>query len=60
MSNIFVVIGENREDPNRLLLVDEDGNHYQYVVPDGTTIPIDLDETWIVDTVPVTTDELLA
>jgi hypothetical protein len=47
--NIFSVIGENENDPDRLLLLGTDGQHYQYQLLDGTTSPVDLDEHWVID-----------
>jgi hypothetical protein len=46
---IFSVIGENHDDPDRLLLLGTDGQHYQYQLLDGTTSPVDLDDHWVID-----------
>lgn len=49
MTNVFAVIGENRDDPDRLLVIGGDGQHYEYQVIDGTTSPIELDDRWMID-----------
>ena len=47
---VFNVIGENRDDPDCLLLLGDDGQHYRYHLLDGTTAPAILDEHWVIDT----------
>ena len=49
MSVVFAVVGEHREDPEHLLLLGTDGQHYAYRLPDGPTTPIEPDEHWDVD-----------
>jgi hypothetical protein len=46
---VFAVVGENRHDPDRLLLLGSDGQHYQYHLSDGTTSPVKPDEGWVID-----------
>jgi hypothetical protein len=61
MTNIFAVIGENRDDPDRLLVLGADGQHYEYQVSEGTTvpIPIEVDDRWMIDPSPPPLDEML-
>ena len=49
MSTVFAVVGQHREDPDRLLLLGEDGQHYDLRLPDGPTVPIEPDEFWTMD-----------
>ncbi|MEA2513470.1 MAG: hypothetical protein QOJ59_2957 [Thermomicrobiales bacterium] len=56
---VFAVVGENRDDPNRLLLIDADGQHYQYRLTDGTTTPVEPDDGWVIDPNPPSVDELI-
>jgi hypothetical protein len=52
MPNVFSVIGENRDDPDHLLMLGSDGQHYDYRVTDGTTTPTDpaaAPDDWAVD-----------
>lgn len=46
---VFEVVGENRHDPDCLLLLGDDGRHYRYHLADGTTAPAELDEHWVID-----------
>ncbi len=57
MPTVFAVVGENRDDPDRLLLVGSDGQHYQYHLPDGTTTPVEPDEGWRFDPNPPPFDD---
>ncbi len=51
MTNIFAVVGEHRDDPDRLLVIGEDGNAYDYKVPTGQFMPTEpQEEDWHVDT----------
>jgi hypothetical protein len=47
---VLAVVGEHHDDPDRLLLLGEDGRHYEYQLSDGTTIPVVPDEAWVIDT----------
>ena len=49
MTAVFAVVGEHREDPNSLLLLGADGQHYAHRLPDGPITPIEPDEHWTVD-----------
>jgi hypothetical protein len=60
MTTVFAIVGQHEEDPNRLLLVGDDGQHYQYQLPDGTTTPVVADEEpWQIDALPVPVEELI-
>lgn len=45
----FRVIGERREDPGHLLLVDDEGRPYDYDLVLDEIVPIELDSTWNID-----------
>lgn len=49
MTLVFAVVGEHREDPDRLLVLGEDGHHYDYRLPTGQALPTEPDEAWEVD-----------
>ena len=49
MATIFSVIGHHHEDPDRLLLLGDDGTHYQYDLPHDSTTPVEPDDEWDVD-----------
>lgn len=49
MTNIFVVVGEHRDDPVRLLLLGADGRYYDQTLPSGRPVPADPADAWIVD-----------
>ena len=56
---VYAVVGEHRDDPDRLLLLGADGQHYAYALPDGPTTPVEPDETWTVDDGVVELGDLL-
>jgi hypothetical protein len=49
---VFAVVGEDRADPGRLLLLGADGRHYRYDLPTGTTAPVDPGADWVLDPDP--------
>ena len=49
MTNVFAVIGEHREKPDRLLLLGADGHYYTYVTADGPPVEVDPTEEWELD-----------
>ena len=51
MIAVFAVVGEHREDPNSLLLLGADGQHYAHRLPDGPITPVEPDEQWAVEEV---------
>ena len=52
----LAVIGENKQDPDQLLLLGADGHHYAYSLPTGATEPVEVDDHWQVE---VETDQEL-
>lgn len=46
---IFAVVGEHRANPDRLLLLGDDGRFYTYATDDVDVVPIDLTPDWVVD-----------
>ena len=40
MPNVLAVVGEHRDDPDHLLLLGEDGQHYDLRLADGATLPL--------------------
>ncbi len=50
MPTDYAVIGEHREDDQHLLLLGEDGEHYDYHLGRDHVAPIEeLDEQWVID-----------
>ena len=61
MPSAFTLVGEHRDDPDRLLLLGEDGRYYGLRLPDGPALPVEPDDGgWAVDPDPPPTDEELA
>ena len=57
MADTFAVVGEHREDPNRLLLVGADGRHDDHLLPGGPTTPVEPGDDWAVDENPPPVEE---
>ena len=49
MTNVMAVVGERRDDPDLLLLLGDDGNYYEYRLPDGAASPTQPSEEWLID-----------
>jgi hypothetical protein len=51
MPNVLAVVGEHRDDPDHLLLLGEDGNHYDLRLADGATLPLapETGDEWLRD-----------
>ncbi len=49
MTNCFSVVGEHRDNPDRLLLIGEDGGLYDLPAPDREPTPIQPTDEWNVD-----------
>jgi hypothetical protein len=49
MSNVFAVVGEDRDDPDRLLILGEDGQFYRYVFTDGVVTPVQPDDGRVIE-----------
>ncbi len=47
--NELAVVGENKDDPEQLLLLGSDGNYYAYGLADGNTQPVQPDDHWSVE-----------
>jgi hypothetical protein len=60
MTNIFVVVGEHRDNPVRLLLLGADGRYYEEALPSGRVTPADLGDAWIVDAEAPQVEEIAA
>jgi len=60
MTNIFAVVCEHRHDPDRLLVIGQDGNAYDYRVPSGQFIQAEPREVdWQVDTTEASLEQIL-
>lgn len=57
-TTVFAVVGEHRDDPDRLLMLGSDGQHYAFHLPDGAATPVEPDEDWRVDPNQPDMDEL--
>ena len=49
MTNVFAVVGEHRQEPERLLLLGDDGHYYQYAVPGGHPTEVEPSDEWEID-----------
>lgn len=49
MATIFSVIGAHQDDPDRLILLGDDGHHYQLELPGDTPTPAELTDEWRID-----------
>ena len=49
MTNVFAVVGAHREQPDRLLLLGDDGHYYAYAAPGGQPTEVDPSEDWEFD-----------
>jgi hypothetical protein len=58
MTTVFAAVGEHREDPDRLLLLGDDGRYYALALPDGPTTPVEPGEEWVVDEAPPALDDV--
>lgn len=47
----FQVIGECKDDPGHLLLLDRDGRFYDYDIALGAFAPVEAGESWVVDVI---------
>ena len=46
---VFSVVGQHRDDADRLLLYGDDGRYYQLDPIDGTPVLVDEIEEWVVE-----------
>ena len=61
MNTCYSVIGEHQADPDRLLLLGDDGLFYEFHLPDGPTLPTEPNASeWAVDSARPATDDPLA
>ena len=61
MPTTFDLIGEHRDDPDRLLLLGEDGRYYAMRLPDGATVPTEPEAgEWAVEPPPPAAEDPLA
>lgn len=60
MTTVFSVVGQHEEDADLLLLLGEDGQHYQYDVVNETTAPVEPAQGWIVDPNAPTLDDVMS
>lgn len=49
MATVFSVIGYREDDPDRLLMIGDDGVHYEYDLPRDITKEVAVDENWQFD-----------
>ena len=48
MTNVFAVVGEHRTEPDRLLLLGEDGCYYAFAA-DGRPVQVEPTAAWHID-----------
>ncbi len=49
MISVYSIVGESSEDPDRLLALGSDGQHYALMLPQGVMFPVEPDEQWRMD-----------
>ena len=49
MATSYAVVGEHRDDPDRLLLLGDDGRHYVLDLPDTVSTLPRVDDEWTID-----------
>lgn len=49
MTNVFAVVGEHRREPERLLLLGDDGRYYA-LTADGRPVEVQPSNSWRLDT----------
>jgi hypothetical protein len=52
MPTVYSVIGEHRDNPDRLLALGSDGKHYALTLPSGATAPTEPGDEWAIDSLP--------
>jgi hypothetical protein len=60
MTTIFSVVGAHQEDPDRLLMLGDDGELYQLDLPLGTPTPVEATDEWKFDPILPDLDETTA
>jgi hypothetical protein len=56
---VFAVVGHHERDPDRLLLLGDDGNQYQLDPARDVPVPAAADDAWVVDSDPPRPDDVL-
>ncbi|MDP9363745.1 MAG: hypothetical protein M3Q10_05875 [Chloroflexota bacterium] len=51
MTNVFAVVGEHRAEPDRLLLLGDDGRYYAFAA-DGRPAEVEPGDAWSLDNDP--------
>ncbi len=59
MISVYSIVGEHHEDPDRLLALGADGQHYALMLPQGTMFPVEPDEQWRLDPEPPDREDVL-
>ena len=49
LPNELAVVGENKENPEELLVVGSDGTYYAYPLTEGQPRPVEPDDAWKVE-----------
>ena len=56
MTNVFAVFGEHRAEPERLLLLGDDGRYYAFAA-DGRPAEVEPGDAWSLDDAPDAPDD---
>lgn len=51
MATIFSVIGSRHDNPDRLILLGDDGQHYELELPSVAPIPVEPGDDWLLDSI---------
>jgi hypothetical protein len=49
MTNVFAVVGEHRDQPERLLLLGSDGHYYAFAGSDRDPVEVEPSDEWDIE-----------
>lgn len=49
MTNLYAVVGEHSDDPDRYLVLGDDGAFYEWDLATEQTVPVEPTEEWEID-----------
>lgn len=59
MISVYSIVGEHHDDPDRLLALGADGQHYALMLPQGAMLPVVPDEQWLLDPEPPEREDMI-
>jgi hypothetical protein len=58
MANLFSIIGQHKDDPDRFLLIAEDGQHYSTDVSISEPLPVQPGDDYLIDEYVIDFDDV--